>query len=94
MSTWRELFPEGRHIFFEGEDPAAFIDEIRRLYGLDPLLFEVTQWRDGEIICNYRNPDPAGLIREFPFKTDAFTVSLDCPPAILDEIYTGYPMGS
>jgi hypothetical protein len=30
-----ELFPEGRHIFYEGDDPAGFIKEMKERYGLE-----------------------------------------------------------
>jgi len=68
---------------------------IRYNFGLDPLLFEVTQWRDGEIVCCYRVPDPAGFIRNRD--SDRYTVAIDCPGAVYQEIYTGGkygPMGS
>lgn len=31
-----EIFPEGRFIYFEGEDPAAFQAALIRDYGFDP----------------------------------------------------------
>lgn len=33
---WREIFPGGRHIFYEGDDPEAFAQEIIEKYGFDP----------------------------------------------------------
>lgn len=35
-TTWRELFPEGRVIFYEGDDPAAFTAAIKAEFGFDP----------------------------------------------------------
>lgn len=29
-STWRELFPEGRVIYYEGDEPEEFAREIER----------------------------------------------------------------
>jgi hypothetical protein len=34
--TWAERFPEGRHIFYEGDDPEGFRAEIRERFGFDP----------------------------------------------------------
>lgn len=34
--TWSELFPEGRHIFYEGDDPKAFAKEMQEKFGFDP----------------------------------------------------------
>jgi hypothetical protein len=35
-TTWHDLFPEGRDIFYEGDDPAGFAAEIRAEFGFDP----------------------------------------------------------
>jgi hypothetical protein len=37
-TTWRELFPEGRHIFYEGDDPEGFCAEVRAEFGFDPSV--------------------------------------------------------
>jgi hypothetical protein len=29
-----ELYPEGRHLYYEGDDPAGFIKELKERYGL------------------------------------------------------------
>jgi hypothetical protein len=34
--TWKELFPDGRFIFYEGDDPDAFAKEIKARFGFDP----------------------------------------------------------
>jgi hypothetical protein len=34
--TWAEMFPEGREIFYEGDNPNAFANEIKEKYGFDP----------------------------------------------------------
>jgi len=38
--TWRELFPEGRTIFYEGDDPETFAQEILADFpdGIDYLI--------------------------------------------------------
>jgi hypothetical protein len=33
---WRELFPEGRTIFYEGDEPEKFAQEILAEFGFDP----------------------------------------------------------
>jgi hypothetical protein len=38
MSKWSELFPEGREIFYEGDDPVGFVKEIQTEFGFDPGL--------------------------------------------------------
>jgi hypothetical protein len=30
-----ELYPEGRHLYYEGDDPTGFIKELKERYGLD-----------------------------------------------------------
>jgi hypothetical protein len=35
-ATWSELFPDGRQIFYEGENPKAFVKEMKRKFGFDP----------------------------------------------------------
>jgi hypothetical protein len=34
--TWAGLFPEGRRIYYEGDDPADFVRRIKVEYGFDP----------------------------------------------------------
>lgn len=33
--SWDQLFPEGRVVFYEGDDPTTFAREMRELYGID-----------------------------------------------------------
>ena len=35
-ATWRDLFPDGRVIFYEGDDPEGFRAQIRTEFGFDP----------------------------------------------------------
>ena len=46
LSKWSELFPRGRFIFYEGDNPEAFVKEIKRKFGFDPSKNE--SW--GEVI--------------------------------------------
>jgi hypothetical protein len=36
LSTWANLFPQGREIFYEGEDPAGFASQIQAEFGFSP----------------------------------------------------------
>jgi hypothetical protein len=36
--TWSELFPDGRHIFYEGNDPARFVSQVEAEFGFSPAL--------------------------------------------------------
>jgi hypothetical protein len=36
--TWKELFPDGRFIYYECDDPEGFIKEIKKKFGFDPLI--------------------------------------------------------
>jgi hypothetical protein len=33
---WTEMFPDGRFIFYEGDDPDGFVIEMRQRFGFDP----------------------------------------------------------
>lgn len=35
-TTWSSLFPEGRHIFYEGDDPTGFVSQIEAEFGFSP----------------------------------------------------------
>ena len=36
LKKWSELFPEGRHIFYEGDDPKGFAKEMKEKFSFDP----------------------------------------------------------
>jgi hypothetical protein len=36
LPAWSELFPEGRHIYYEGDDPAGFVRQIQAEFGFSP----------------------------------------------------------
>jgi hypothetical protein len=79
-TTWASLFPEGRHIFYEGHAPARFREEIRAEFGFDPSADP--RW--GDLIP--RNEELDAFI----------SYSFHCPPEHLDAINAGgrFPMGS
>jgi hypothetical protein len=35
-TTWSSLFPEGRHIFYEGDDPTRFVSQVEAEFGFNP----------------------------------------------------------
>ena len=84
--TWRELFPSGRSIFYEGDKPEKFTHEIQAEFGFDPTADEL--WGGDAILLGPNGEhfgDPFGRI--YMFK---------CPAEHLDAIYGGdrWPMGS
>jgi hypothetical protein len=84
LLDWAELFPEGRVVCYEGDDPVGFAAEIHDRFGFDPSA-------DPAWDSPYTVGDP-GWGRD-PFgRTNWF----HCPAELLDDIYgTGdYPMGS
>lgn len=78
MMSWGEMFPEGRHIFYEGDDPEGFVTEIKARFKFDPSL---------DPCWGKAMPDMSG-------EPDFVSYSFHCPSDILDLVYTEYPMGS
>jgi len=72
LKTWREMFPAGRHIYYEGGDPDGFRAQIREEFGFDPGDHRL--WGDW---TGDTPDDPEG------FKSYGF----DCPAEHLDAIY-------
>jgi hypothetical protein len=85
--TWRELFPQGRIIFYEGDDPKGFVREIKAKFGFDPSKDRL--WKGGPV----HFADHKGKQMTEPFSVER---AFHCPPELLDEIYgtAKYPMGS
>lgn len=79
-STWADLFPNGREIFYEGDDPDGFASDIAETYGFDPR----TDPRWWEVI------EGDGDMEAF------VVYGFHCPPELLDAIYgnDAYPLGS
>jgi hypothetical protein len=78
-TTWRDLFPAGRDIYYEGDDPAGFAGQIKTEFGFDPSAdpgwgVAIPADEDGDGFTSYR---------------------FRCPPEHLDAIYSErFPMGS
>jgi hypothetical protein len=46
---WREIFPEGRTIFYEGDEPEKFAQEILAEFGFDPSADD--RWAPHQFHC-------------------------------------------
>lgn len=81
--TWAEMMPNGRTIYYEGDDPEGFCRAIKEEFGFDP--------RDlpGR---NIFTDEPEHSWCNCPFCPHKF----HCPPEHLDAIYDSgrWPMGS
>jgi hypothetical protein len=81
---WSEAYPDGRTIFYEGDDPDGFAEEIQTKFGFDPSKFPGINLFTGE---------PA------PFDTwnEDCGFQFHCPSEHLDAIYGPdgrWPLGS
>ena len=45
LKSWAELFPEGRYIFYEGDDPKGFVADMKRKFNFDPSKDPSWNWR-------------------------------------------------
>lgn len=83
---WHELFPDGRIICYEGDQPDAFAETILREFGFDPR--NDPRWDHSE----YQGDD-----EWWRSPRDLFgrTLFFHCPAEYLDAIYSDrFPMGS
>lgn len=78
--SWKELRPEGRDIFYEGDNPQEFVEEIKAEFGFDPSADE--GWG-----VHIPGDD------SYP---SFYSYGFHCPPGILDAVYSSdrWPMGS
>jgi hypothetical protein len=78
--TWSELFPTGRDIYYEGDDPDGFAAELAATYGFDPRTDP--HWWD--VIPGDDDAEPFSSYR------------FHCPAELLDAVYgnPAYPLGS
>ena len=79
-TTYREMYPQGRHLYYEGDDPDGFADTIAAEFGFDP--------RDETNCCMYGpdwgyHPELWKYIPEVGFTPRDF----HCPAEHLDAIY-------
>lgn len=45
IRKWSELFPDGRYIFYEGDDPESFVKEMKNSFGLN-LTFDWDEFKE------------------------------------------------
>jgi hypothetical protein len=76
-TTWKELFPDGRTIFYEGEDPDEFVAEMKRRFGFDPSTVRPPPG-DGFVACRMSWDECRAFY---------------CPPHLLDAIYGDDDLG-
>ena len=94
VPTWQEMFPDGRVLFYEGDDPDGFVKEMKEKFNYDPSMNSV----DFSSLSPIPNtPNTAwgkwlpGDAKEPGFMSYAF----HCPGHLLDKVYCGqYPLGS
>lgn len=72
MRTWGELFPDGRDIFYEGNDPEGFVRQIKAEFGFDPS--EDPRWG----LEHYEDGEPVHRVNMYQFR---------CPGEHMDAIY-------
>lgn len=90
--TWDETFPDGRTIYYEGDDPEGFREIIRGEFGFDPADAHGRNGLTGQ-------PDPGSWGEWNPGEDggDGYSsYSFHCPAEHLDAIYASgrFPMGS
>lgn len=80
MLQWSKLFPDGRVLFYEGDDPKGFRAEMRTKFGFDPAA-PCKGVLGGE------------EFRRFNKRHD---YQFFCPANVLDKVYgkKGYMLGS
>ena len=85
-NTWAELFPDGRTIFYEGDDPEAFRKLVKTEFGFDPSE------HPGDLTGLYNRLDAP---RESTWD-EQHGWSFHCPAEHLNAIYSNsrFPMGS
>src|SRR3954465_4102833 len=74
LPAWSELCPNGRHIFYEGDDPQGFVAEIKERFGFDPS----------------RDPRWAEPIPMSDIGPGFISYAFHCPARLLDELYGEY----
>lgn len=81
MKKWSEMFPDGRWVFYEGDDPDGFADEMVAKFGFDPRK-DNPSWgaEHGEL-------EDEGKFTSYQFL---------CPGRCIDQVYGSdeYPLGS
>ncbi len=79
--SWAEMFPDGRGICYEGDDPEGFAAQVKAEYGFDPSTDPM--WHTAILNGGYNwgDMEPA----EDPLGRSCWFL---CPAEHLDEIYS------
>lgn len=56
--NWSDMFPDGRFIFYEGDDPEGFREDIMKNFGFDPAQSD--HWEDAH--CFHCPPEHLDVI--------------------------------
>lgn len=51
MKKWSEMYPNGRFVYYEGDDPHHFVREMKNKYGFDPSKNNRRHWCEGGSWC-------------------------------------------
>jgi hypothetical protein len=94
-STYAELFPGGRTIFYEGSDPEGFAEQIKAEFGFDPR-------ESPGVYENQPVPYDYWALSQMPAEAKRPTWSQEhdwqfhCPSEHLDAVYgtRRWPLGS
>lgn len=80
IKKWSEMFPNGRHVYYEGEDPEGFVKEMKAKFNFDP---------------SKDNPNWSMWIDKEGDNPGFFSYGFDLPGHLMDAVYGGpYPLGS
>lgn len=95
-TPYKDMFPDGRYIYYEGDDPLECVRLMKELFNFDPSL-DNSQW-GVHYPVEYCCTDPGEWCEQCPGKCEAFTVyGFDCPADMLEAVYIDHvcgPMGS
>lgn len=109
MCKWQEMFPEGRVLFYEGDDPEGFVKEMKEKFNFDPSMTGVDfatlspipntpnkawgEWIEGSWEFVHTN-DPREMGKK-QWIEGYFAYAFHCPGHLMDKVYGGpYPLGS
>lgn len=90
--SWAEIFPGGRDVYYEGDDPDGFTAEIKNKFGFDPAA-SPHKFGFGPALT----PAPywGETVNGGDTETPTVSYPFHCPAEHLNAVYGGdYPIGS
>jgi hypothetical protein len=95
VTTWAERFPEGRTLFYEGDDPGAFREQIQAEFGFDPAECPGVYANQPET-TDYGALNAMAAEAKQPTWDEDHGWQFHCPAAHLDTVYASrrWPIGS